>query len=973
MKNTPIAVFTFLAFLICSCQIGCRESPKLKTETAKIHKSLNLYLPADLEATLWAESPMLYNPTNIDVDSKGRIWVTEAVDYRNYNNDSSQFLHHTKGDRVMILEDRNHDGKADTAIVFTQDKDLISPVGLAVIGNKVIVSCSPNMIVYTDEDGDDKPDKKEIFLTGFGGKDHDHSLHAVYAGPDGNWYFNVGNAGPHIVKDKSGWTLRAGSLYTGGSPYNTKNEGNLKSDDGKVWVGGLTLRVNPDGTGLKVMGHNFRNSYETIPDSYGNFWQNDNDDQVVTCRTTWLMEGGNAGYFSSDGTRFWQADQRPGQDIFSAHWHQEDPGVIPAGDRSGAGAPTGIVINESDALGKEYMGMLLSADAGRNVIFGYQPQQKKSGYDLGERKNFVTSLASDNPTYVWNDSAQNNDKEKWFRPSDVTIGTDGAMYIADWYDPVVGGHQMQDKQAYGRIYRITPKNKNLIPPRIDLNTVLGQVEAFRSPAINVRNIGFQKLKQQMEASVEQVKTLLNDSNHYVKARAIWLLSQLGEKGKTETEKLLNDPNELFRATAYRALRQVVTDILPYSQKMARDTSDFVRREVAISLRDLPYDKTKNIIIELIKRYDGEDRWYLEALGAALKGHETDIYPVIIQIFSPGKPSTTWNNQMKSLAWRLHPSTAVKDLVMRSADTLLTAADRKEAVTALAFINTKDAAYAMLALSKTKLSDVAEQANYWLSFRQSNDWFSLIDWSKVNLNTSYERKLAQMKVKKQTVLDDRQSNDERKWRSQEMAADSVGGQLLIGMAAENKLPKQILPFIEETIFKNPDATIRMQASKYFKRPGSGKTYSIEEILKLAPDQLKGKAVFESHCATCHKIGSEGNTIGPDLTTIGKKFDKTALLDAIINPSAAIVFGYEPWLVNTKDGGSYYGFLLSKNKKTIVLKDIAGQKHIIPLEKISSKQKQDKSLMPDPTANGITEQNLADIATFLLVQSEASKKR
>lgn len=42
---------------------------------------------------------------------------------------------------------------------------------------------------------------------------------------------------------------------------------------------------------MKVLAHNFRNSYEVIPDSYGNLWQNDNDDQVVSCRTAWLMEG----------------------------------------------------------------------------------------------------------------------------------------------------------------------------------------------------------------------------------------------------------------------------------------------------------------------------------------------------------------------------------------------------------------------------------------------------------------------------------------------------------------------------------------------------------------------------------------------------------------------------------------------------------------------------------------------------------
>ncbi len=971
MKKTCFLVFVLCLFPIFFYFVSCRQSPKPESKTTKISKSLDLYLPDDIEATLWAESPMLYNPTNMDADSKGRIWVTEAVDYRNYNNDSTQFLHHSKGDRVMILEDRNGDGKADTAIVFVEDRDLISPIGIAVIGNKVIVSCSPNLIVYTDENGDDKPDKKEIFLKGFGGKDHDHSLHAVYAGPDGNWYFNVGNAGPHIVKDKSGWTLRSGSIYEGGSPYNTKNEGNLKSDDGKIWVGGLTLRIKPDGTGLKVMGHNFRNSYEAIPDSYGNLWQNDNDDQVVTCRTTWLMEGGNAGYFSEDGTRYWQADQRPGQDIFSAHWHQDDPGVMPAGDRSGAGAPTGIVLNESDALGKKYMGMLLSADAGRNVIFGYHPHVKQSGYDLGERKNLITSLAEDNAGYVWNDSAQNNNKEKWFRPSDVTIGTDGAIYIADWYDPVVGGHQMQDKKGYGRIYRITPKNKKLTAPRINLNTIEGQAQAFKSPAINVRNAGFQKLKQQGEAAIETAKTLLADSNRYIKARAIWLMAQLGEKGRPEVEKLLSDPDPLLRATTYRALRQTVPDILPYAQKMASDTSAFVRREVAVSLRDLPYEKTKNILLELIKKYDAEDRWYLETLGSDLKGHESEIYPAILQIFAQGKPANQWNSQMASLAWRLHPAAAINDLAMRTTDSSLPAKDRQAALTALAFINTKTAAHAMATLSKVKMPDIAEQAAYWLSFRQSNDWYSLLDWSKISLNTAYERKLALMKVKKQIVLDEQQSLNERKWKVQEMAADSVGGQLLIGMASENKLPKQVLPFIEEAIFKNPDAAIRVQASKYFKRPGAGKTFSIQDISKLTADMARGKAVFAGHCSNCHKVGGEGNSIGPDLTSIGKKFDKTALLDNIINPSAAIVFGYEPWLVNTKDGASVYGFLLSQNKQAIVLKDIAGQKHIIPLQKISSKQKQDKSLMPDPVANGLTEQNLADISAFLLVQGNIAK--
>ena len=129
--------------------------------------------PEGASVTLWAESPLLFNPTAIDVDPRGRVWVAEAVNYRRWGG-RNPGRDHSSGDRIVILEDTDGDGAADSSKVFVQDADLTAPLGICVLGSRVFVSCSPNIFVYVDEDGDDVPERRETFLTGFGGFDHDH-------------------------------------------------------------------------------------------------------------------------------------------------------------------------------------------------------------------------------------------------------------------------------------------------------------------------------------------------------------------------------------------------------------------------------------------------------------------------------------------------------------------------------------------------------------------------------------------------------------------------------------------------------------------------------------------------------------------------------------------------------------------------------------------------------------------------------
>ena len=140
-----------------------------------------------------------------------------------------------------------------------------------------------------------------------------------------------------------------------------------------------------------------------------------------------------------------------------------------------------------------------------------------------------------------------------------------------------------------------------------------------------------------------------------------------------------------------------------------------------------------------------------------------------------------------------------------------------------------------------------------------------------------------------------------------------------------------------------------------------------ILALPGDPARGRLIFTANaaaqCKSCHKAGDVGENVGPDLTKIGAKHDKPALLDQILEPSRTIEAAYVTHLVETKDGRIISGLLVQKNNDAVVLKDAQGKTNRIAVTDIDQFVPQSRSLMPELLLRDLTAQQVADLLEFL----------
>ena len=553
--------------------IGTFYHGRVMAQVSPADSLKTLHAAEGVEVSLWASEPMVNNPTAIEVDSRGRVWIAEGLNYRMKQRQFDSMDRIEGADQIKVLSDTNGDGKADKVTVFAENIFPV-PLGLAVeeiwkdgkqIGTRVYTGNSPDLLVLEDTDGDDKADRRYALLTGFRGVDSDHGLHGMTFGPDGRLYFTVGDA--RYGADK----LRAGEatfdvLDQSGHQVSASNFG-------------TTLRVNRDGTDLTVLSSGHRNNYEAAVDSFGNVFGSDNDDDGNRgCRMYWVIEGGQYGY------------HHPGS---SRHWAEELPGIIPKLVGTGNGAPSGLLVYEGHMLPPAFQGAVLQIDSGTHQINSH-PLHRHGG---GFRSEYNVLLNGD---------------DDWFRPVDLSVANDGSIFVCDWYDAGVGANRFSD-QTTGRIYRLS---SSVDEQEISAYHGENAIEGLQSPNATTRLAAREHLLKQGASSRLSLLQLFRSDRAETRSRALYVLHDLPQTGWSDTFTALSDHDPRLRETALQLVAES-NEHLDRLFPLADDQDAGVRRALLLALRDVPTQQAQDALAKLIKSWDGRDRYYLEALRMAL--------------------------------------------------------------------------------------------------------------------------------------------------------------------------------------------------------------------------------------------------------------------------------------------------------------------------------------------------------------------
>lgn len=986
MPNLCLAVAAVWAAVPAAVQDGhvARTAPLSPEEQISRFR-----LPPGFRIQLVAAEPDVIKPMNLAFDDRGRLWVTQSVEYPFPAASGS-----IPRDAVKRLENFGPDGRARSVIAAVEGLNI--PIGLLPRTDDLLVYSIPKIWTCRDRDGDGRYEERVPLYGDFGFRDTHGMTNAFTPWVDGWIYACHGFANTSTVRgrDGSAVTLRSGNIY----------------------------RMRPDGSRVEPYTHGQVNPFGLCFDPLGNLYSADCHSKPITL----LLRG--AWYPTFEGTH-------------------DGLGLGPAimNHDHGSSAIAGIVYYAAFHFPPPY----------RNTIFVGNPVTHRINHDRLEWKG-SGARSLEGPDFLVCD-------DPWFRPVDLKLGPDGALYIADFYNRIIGHYEVpldhpgRDKTR-GRIWRVIyegPGGGPLRPP-LDL--------ARASPEELLGLLADENLVLRVQATERLVglgpevarplwaRMTAEGSSPWTRAHGVWILERLGLLDKDRVRRLAQDPDRIVRVHLARVLgeRGAWSHEGPLVRGFLGDPDPFVRRAAAESLGRHPEETNLAPLLALWEEASGEaflehtvkravrdhlrDPRLLDAAkarAAESPGEARRLAAALLGVRAPesGRAMIALlrthgiaSNDCLYHAARYAPDEDLAGLLALARER----ADSAGSVRAL-HRGLQERGHALGGTERAWAAEVLPKAIRGPDRRAAAEAVQLARELKLEgLRTEIAALLTDAAQPPDlrgaamdalaaidpegsvgplaTLLADPGTPPELRRRAADalgssgrpaareallkalaaapqslaaaiagsLAARREGAAALLAAVEQGKASPRLL--LEKTVesrfkaLKDPDLEARRVQRTASLPPDDERLRALLEArrtgyLRKPGDPARGALAFARHCAGCHQIAGQGAKIGPELDGIGNRGLERVLED-VLDPNRNVDQAFRATLVKTRDGRILSGLVRREEGEILVLQESAERETRIPLREIEQRVLSSLSPMPSNFGETVPEEEFYDLVAFLL---------
>ena len=967
------------------------QGPRPAEEVAR-----TMELPKGFHCQVFAAEPDVQQPIAMNWDAKGRLWVAENYTYA----ENPKRWDTTLRDRIIILEDKDNDGKHDGRKVFWDKGSYLTSVEIGYGG--VWILNDGKLEFIADKNGDDIPDgKPEVLLDGFNVKTIGHNIvNGLRWGPDG-WLY-----GRHGITD----TSSVGAL---GTPEEKRTKLNCA-----IW------RYHPTRKVFEVVCHGGTNSW-------GHDWNANGELFWINTVIGHLWHGIPGAYYD----RMFGSHLNPHVyetikmvadhyhfDIGNEKWSDIRKGVTSKTSELGGGhAHVGLLIYQGGAWPKEYNGALLTCNLHGNRINMEHLEREGCGYVAKHAPDFMKA------------------KDKWFRGIDLLTCPDGNIVVSDWSDTGECHDSDGIHRTSGRIYKISYGEAKKVEP-FDLakleKAALWQLEQehknnnwWSRMGLHLRLETTSGMKHRSIAGLgERLENFIPEAMQRRVIKELWdalpqperdtvesfpnaeqferrMLSRLETWASTEADGLerLHLASALQRlplearwpiATAlakheedandrqqplmiwYGIEPAVAADPLKGVELIAAAKIPTVRRLIA---RRITEDFEKNsaaidALIALATKTDATRDDILLGMSAALKGvsHAPkpkgwDEFVVRASARSSNarqdeanteraKARTTNLELIRDLSLVFGSGRAIDELIAIVKDAEGDANARRSAMDSLLRNPKPELFETVRGLINDKILGGAARLGL-VKFASpavpkvllSNWPDRSIEWRAANVSTLSSRAA---------------------WAKE----------LLAYVEQHPTVRADIMPFQARQIRNLGDESVNQQLNKVWGELRDSPAAKKEELAKwtklLTPESIakadpaKGRTLFAGVCGACHKLYGQGGVIAPDLTG-GNRHQLSYLLENIIDPSAVVPADYRVSVIKLKDGRILTGVIPEQNERAIT---VQSQIERVTIERtnIAELNQLTISLMPEGQLGALGEEQARNLIAYLMSDGQVDSK-